>query len=306
MASSSNKFPVKLYNILQEADKTPYLAEILSWSADGKSFKVHQKDEFSKAILPATFGTNVYKSFQRNLHFWGYQNIRKGPSKGVCSHPFFVRDRPELLSKMRRVRAPSKNNDLDDSRSQDNAQQAEDTREGEKRGGPSAFVPGRGIPGRVVSPNTSSTPPITHGATGSTLPETPKLVTSALPAVHPAAGFLGPNTSNTAALLLLLQQQQMQQNKEPEDLQERQQQQQQQQQALAETLLVRHLLAQKEQQQLQQMRLLQELFSTGVGQIQQPSVPSSDSDQNALARTLVSQLLQQPVPPSNLLSSLLG
>lgn len=305
MASSSNKFPVKLYNILQEAEKTPYLAEILSWSADGKSFKVHQKDEFSKAILPATFGTNVYKSFQRNLHFWGYQNIRKGPSKGVCSHPFFVRDRPELLSKMRRVRAPSKNTDLD-SRSHDNVQQADDSRDVDTRG-VSALLSGRGISGRVVSPNTSATPSA-QGAVS--LPETPKLITSALPAIPPT-GFLGANTPNTAALLLLLQQQQIHQNKDHEGLQEQQQQeQQQQQQALAESLLVRHLLAQKEQQQhLQQLRLIQEILSTNVGQIQQPQVTSSDLDQNALARTLFSQLLQQPVPPGNpssLLSSLLG
>jgi hypothetical protein len=38
--TGSNKFPVKLYNILQEAEKSPYLADIVSWMPDGKSFKV--------------------------------------------------------------------------------------------------------------------------------------------------------------------------------------------------------------------------------------------------------------------------
>jgi len=38
--TGSNKFPVKLYNILQEAEKSPYLADIVSWTPDGRSFKV--------------------------------------------------------------------------------------------------------------------------------------------------------------------------------------------------------------------------------------------------------------------------
>jgi hypothetical protein len=38
--TGSNKFPVKLYNILQEAEKSPYLADIVSWMPDGNSFKV--------------------------------------------------------------------------------------------------------------------------------------------------------------------------------------------------------------------------------------------------------------------------
>jgi len=298
MASSSNKFPIKLYNILQEAEKTPRLAEIVSWSPDGKSFKVHQKDEFSKAILPATFGTNVYKSFQRNLHFWGYQNIRKGPSKGVCSHPCFLRDRPELLSKMRRVRAPSKSNEHD-SRSHDELPLDADAPQNDKAGVP-AFVFASGTPHRVISPSMS---PPSHLAAAAPTTDNKQLNVPSLSAAQIASGILGGNSSNTAALFLLLQQQQQQQQQHLQ-LHQNREAEEQQQHALAESLLVRHLLAQHEQQQ-QQQKLIQELLLAGLGQVQQPPATSSEIDQNTVTRAIVSQLLQQPAAPSNA-SSLLA
>lgn len=260
MTSSSNKFPIKLYNILQEAETTPYLAEIVSWLPDGKSFKVHQKEEFSKAILSATFGTNVYKSFQRNLHFWGYHNIRKGPSKGVCSHPYFMKDRPELLSKMRRVRAPSKANEQD-------AASLEQHREevgspgSEKRTIPNYVFASAGSPRRVVSPSLTST---SSGNVTAALAQSASMV----------APLLGANPSSTATLLMLLHQQQ--QNQQSDD---------QQQKALAEAIVVRQLLAQQEQQQQ-----LQKLISALLPG-QQEQAPAID--QGALTRALVSELLQQ-------------
>ncbi len=295
-STSSNKFPVKLHNILQEAEKTPYLAEIVSWSPDGKSFKVHHKDEFSRVILPATFGTNVYKSFQRNLHFWGYQNIRKGPSKGLCSHPHFIRDRPELLSKMRRVRAPSRSNEQDGG-SHEDIQQSGDSPQMDKDGVP-AFARASIDHRRVISPSMTSTPPphLTNAMADHLNMSVPPLN-----ATHNAASFLGGNASNPAALLLFLQQQQQHQYQKNEA-----ETQQQQQQALAESLLVRHLLAQQEQQQ--QQKLIQELLAASIGQGQQPSTHPSQFDQNALTRAIVNQLLQQPTSQSNginLLSSLL-
>lgn len=277
MASSSNKFPVKLYNILQEAEKTPYLAEIVSWSSDGKSFRVHRKDEFSNAILPATFGTNVYKSFQRNLHFWGYQNIRKGPSKGVCSHPYFLRDRPELLAKMRRIRAPSKTNEQDN-RSNEDRQMSEDSCQMEKVD-ITTRVSTSGSSHRVISPSMSPPAPRAESNVDHSNPNI-QVITP-----RNTDHFLGGNPVNTAALLLILQQQH--QNNEAE--------QQQQQQAIAESLLVQHLLAKQEQQQQE----IQGFLAATIRQGQQSTAPPFDFDQNPLMRAIVSQLFQRPVVQSS-------
>eukprot|EP00429_Kryptoperidinium_foliaceum_P041741 CAMPEP_0176103184 /NCGR_PEP_ID=MMETSP0120_2-20121206/51765_1 /TAXON_ID=160619 /ORGANISM="Kryptoperidinium foliaceum, Strain CCMP 1326" /LENGTH=290 /DNA_ID=CAMNT_0017437263 /DNA_START=74 /DNA_END=946 /DNA_ORIENTATION=- len=289
MTSGSNKFPVKLYNILQEAEKTPYLADIVSWLPDGKAFKVHKKDEFSKAILPTSFGTNVFKSFQRNLHFWGFSNIRKGPSKGVCSHPNFVRDQPELLSRMRRVRAPSKNNGSEHG-SHEEGHATERAASGDtspaaslRRTVPAYVYAAAGLDPtqRVVSPSASSSQ---SSAAAVGLPG------------NSGAAASGVDT-NSAALLLLLQQQQAQQKPQAST-------EEQQNNSLVESLLLRHLIAQQEQQQ--QQKRIQELLAVSLGQ--PAGGASQGADQSALVGLLASQLLQQPQHQqgnTNVLASLL-
>ena len=46
------------------------LPVIVSWLPDGKSFKVHDKIRFVKEIMPSFFGTQSFKTFQRNLNLW--------------------------------------------------------------------------------------------------------------------------------------------------------------------------------------------------------------------------------------------
>jgi hypothetical protein len=292
-STTSNKFPVKLFNILQEAEKTPYIADIVSWMPDGKSFKVHNKDKFSKSILPSTFGTNVYKSYQRNLHFWGFQNIRKGPSKGVCSHPSFVKDRPDLLAQMRRVRAPSKANENDFgsptlNNSNVNAQHQQFSQaapavaavsqdssydDGSSRNGNQipAFVFGR--PSRwVVSPSMTS--------------QASSHLMASLPNLMSGAG----NDTTTAALLLLQQQQQQGENNKDSGAVE--QLQQQQLPYLAEALLVRQLMDQQQQQD-QQQRRLEEILALAAAGNQQQQQPYAGMSSDAITLALLAARLLQ-------------
>ena len=331
-SNSSNKFPVKLFQILQEAEHTPYLADIVSWLPDGKSFKVHNKDEFSTSILPAAFGTNVYKSFQRNLHFWGFHNTRKGTSKGVCSHSHFVRGRPDLLSKMRRVRAPSKNNENSEGSPSPEQQQQqtaasssaqEDSSNNSRSRNkipPFIFATnhndlavGAGTENRVVSPSTTSIQPTTSAQV------------QAMMAADQQSQLSAPNL-DTAALLLLLQQQNNSSNANATQQLQDQLQQQQQQQLLAQALLARqndsnanatqHIHQEKLQQQQQQQLLAQALLVRQILELQQKqqqqqqqqrqlqelvaslmqptqSAAPTVVDQNSLTRALVSQLLSQ-------------
>lgn len=294
-SNPNNKFPIKLFQILQEAETTPYLAEIVSWLPDGKSFKVHQKEKFSRSILPATFGTNVYKSFQRNLHFWGYHNIRKGPSKGVCSHPCFLRDRPDLLSKMRRVRAPSKANGSEnqhDSVASLLAEQQQDAQES-NTGKIPAFVFAADGSQRVVSPSMTSSSQSSHskfqGLTDHSHISLPNLSS------RNSSGSMDP----LPALLLLLQQNQQGSKAAEEDKKE----QQQSVTSLAEALLVRQILEQQQQKQEQQRRIQDLLASLATGQQQQQPSSNQTLDQNALAGLLLSQLLLQQGSASNNVSS---
>mmetsp|Transcript_30071 Transcript_30071/g.34100 ORF Transcript_30071/g.34100 Transcript_30071/m.34100 type:complete len:273 (-) Transcript_30071:430-1248(-) len=79
------------------------LPVIVSWLPDGKSFKVHDKIRFVKEIMPSFFGTQSFKTFQRNLNLWGFTRISKGPHKDICSHPLFLKGFPSVCQSMKRI-----------------------------------------------------------------------------------------------------------------------------------------------------------------------------------------------------------
>jgi hypothetical protein len=61
-------FPVKVYEMLEDADRTEMnFSHIVSWNSIGNGFKVHNKDCFTKEIVPHYFNLTKYKSFQRQV-----------------------------------------------------------------------------------------------------------------------------------------------------------------------------------------------------------------------------------------------
>ena len=42
----------------------------ISWLPCGKAFKVHDKERFVREVMPSFFGTQSFKTFQRNLNLW--------------------------------------------------------------------------------------------------------------------------------------------------------------------------------------------------------------------------------------------
>ena len=74
------RFPWKLHLLLErcEYDHKQQLASNprecqdmpISWLPCGKAFKVHNKERFVKEIMPSFFGTQSFKTFQRNLNLW--------------------------------------------------------------------------------------------------------------------------------------------------------------------------------------------------------------------------------------------
>ncbi len=74
-------FPFRLHDMLNDAEAKGF-DHIVSWQIDGRSFKVHDKDQFSSGILPRYFqGQTRYKSFQRQRKF------RVALLVGECDHP---------------------------------------------------------------------------------------------------------------------------------------------------------------------------------------------------------------------------
>jgi hypothetical protein len=87
-ALPSSGFPQLLFALLEDAENDGN-AHIVSWSADGLAFKVHQRDVFMKHILPNYFGLTKYNSFTRQLQLWGFAFCKgaSNPKFGACKFP---------------------------------------------------------------------------------------------------------------------------------------------------------------------------------------------------------------------------
>jgi hypothetical protein len=55
---------------------------IVAWLPDGKAFRVQETDQFVNKIVPLYFKQRQYKSFQRQLHLYGFQRVSEGHEKG--------------------------------------------------------------------------------------------------------------------------------------------------------------------------------------------------------------------------------
>ena len=84
-------FPYRLHEMLSTVD-AQHGSSIVSWLPDGKQFKVHDPRRFVESVIPSAFKQKSLKSFQRQLHLYGFQRVHEGVDKGelVCGvNPFF-------------------------------------------------------------------------------------------------------------------------------------------------------------------------------------------------------------------------
>jgi hypothetical protein len=97
----SESFPGKLYRLMAHAEMVRD-THIVSFTPDGKSFKIHDPDAFMKDVSPNYFHQSQFLSFVRQLNLYGFERILLGPNFGAYAHPSFVRGRPELLCNIKR------------------------------------------------------------------------------------------------------------------------------------------------------------------------------------------------------------
>lgn len=95
-------FPEKLHRLLIEVEAAGR-SDVISFVANGRAFAIHKPDKFFKEIVPLYFRQSRLSSFKRQLNLYGFELINTGPSRGGYFHELFVKDRPELCRRMRRV-----------------------------------------------------------------------------------------------------------------------------------------------------------------------------------------------------------
>ena len=82
------------------------MEDIVSWQPGGKSFRVHKPKEFAANVMPRYFKKIKYRSWQRQLHIYGFRLIKnkKSLDHGAYCHPQFIRGQKDLCLQMTRAR----------------------------------------------------------------------------------------------------------------------------------------------------------------------------------------------------------
>ena len=91
-------FPMKLHEILSD----PSIEHAISWAVHGRAWRVHDTKSFSSSVLPMHFKHSSYKSFTRQVNFWGFNRITSGPDQNYYYHELFLRGNPLLARQMQR------------------------------------------------------------------------------------------------------------------------------------------------------------------------------------------------------------
>ena len=99
LAASKLPFVWKLYEMLEDVESSNQEG-IVSWVRNGTGFKVHNLEKFVDEIIPKYCKLSKYKSFQRQLYFYGFTRITKGPDTGAYHHPMFIRGQKTLCLSM--------------------------------------------------------------------------------------------------------------------------------------------------------------------------------------------------------------
>jgi hypothetical protein len=99
--SQMTSFPVKLFRMLEAVEREGN-EHIVSWHPSGRSFQVHNPQKFVEVVLPSYFKQTKYKSFQRQLNFYGFQRITSGPLEGSYKHSSFISGNEALCKEIKR------------------------------------------------------------------------------------------------------------------------------------------------------------------------------------------------------------
>jgi len=100
-------FPFRLHEMLCNVESKNN-GSIVSWLPDGNHFKVHDPRRFVEVVIPSAFKQKSLKSFQRQLHLYGFQRVHEGPDKGAYFHEKFLRNDRDLSLTISRTKAPKR------------------------------------------------------------------------------------------------------------------------------------------------------------------------------------------------------
>lgn len=99
-------FLAKLWDMVNDES----LQNIISWSKEGNSFVIKEKEKFTLQVLPRYFKHCNLSSFIRQLNKYGFKKVQpiENQKELEFAHNYFLIDDPELLMKIKRKEPESK------------------------------------------------------------------------------------------------------------------------------------------------------------------------------------------------------
>eukprot|EP00980_Cylindrotheca_fusiformis_P021347 scaffold8235_cov113-Cylindrotheca_fusiformis.AAC.1 len=103
-------FPWRLHQMLEETERESrqgieLTTNVVSWLPDGLHFRVHDSKAFMTRVVPRYFKQKSYKSFQRQLHIYGFKRVLKGAYRGGYFHPKFIKGQRKLTHEIDRIKS---------------------------------------------------------------------------------------------------------------------------------------------------------------------------------------------------------
>jgi len=95
-------FPEKLMDMLTKIEKEGKFTNVVGWLPHGRAFIVRKPKEFITQVMPTYFRQSKLTSFQRQLNLYGFRRLTQGPDAGAYYHELFLKNRPELCTRMNR------------------------------------------------------------------------------------------------------------------------------------------------------------------------------------------------------------
>mmetsp|Transcript_27003 Transcript_27003/g.60392 ORF Transcript_27003/g.60392 Transcript_27003/m.60392 type:complete len:602 (+) Transcript_27003:41-1846(+) len=102
-SKASMPMPDRLYDMLQSEESE----SMIVYLADGDGFTIIDQDRFVNELLPKYFRHNNFRSFTRQLNYYGFNSKFNPKSQAVeYEHEFFLRGRRDLLKRIVRRTIP--------------------------------------------------------------------------------------------------------------------------------------------------------------------------------------------------------
>ncbi|KAL7439503.1 hypothetical protein ACHAXM_006742 [Skeletonema potamos] len=114
---TNQKLPAKLAAMLSDPD----LVTCITWMPHGRSWKILNRDLFSRYALPKYFGHTNHASFIRIVNAWGFRRVvNTGPDRDTYYHELFLRGKHNLHVKMKRLPTSHRKTPMDKNESSPN------------------------------------------------------------------------------------------------------------------------------------------------------------------------------------------